>query len=453
MILKASQRGGAKALGVHLLKAENEHVEVHEIRGFASDNLMGAMKEAYAVAKGTRCQQFLFSVSLNPPETAAVGTDAFEAAIARIEEKMGLVDQPRMIVFHEKEGRRHAHAVWSRIDADTMTARPMSLFKTKLREVSKSLYLEHGWQMPRGLMDSKERDPRNFSLAEWQQAKRMGRNPRALKAAIQDCWAVSDSCASFAQALESRGLYLAKGDARAHVAITYEGEVVSIPRMVGIKARQVTAKLGKADDLRSVADARAHIAATVAPRLGQLIGIAGEARAREMAPLEEKRIAMKENHALERVRLDEGQKARSITEARQRAARLRGGVAGLWDRMTGQHGRVTRENETDAFAAFRRDRDQRNGLVADQLNERRTLQCAIVAVRHRYTARVTELYRDLARQAPDHGVQREHLRDSFGEAARSKSADGMRDRFDMAARGGERAKAGRGRSCEPGMSR
>lgn len=65
MILNASQRGGASQLGSHLLKAENEQVEVHEIRGFVSDDIRGAMKEAQAVAKGTRCEQFLFSVSLS----------------------------------------------------------------------------------------------------------------------------------------------------------------------------------------------------------------------------------------------------------------------------------------------------------------------------------------------------------------------------------------------------
>ena len=51
MILKASQRGGAKQLGVHLQRMDdNEHVEIHEIRGFVSDDLIGALKEAYAVS-------------------------------------------------------------------------------------------------------------------------------------------------------------------------------------------------------------------------------------------------------------------------------------------------------------------------------------------------------------------------------------------------------------------
>lgn len=46
MILVGSQRGGASNLAAHLLEDENEHVEVHEIRGFASENLKGALNEA-----------------------------------------------------------------------------------------------------------------------------------------------------------------------------------------------------------------------------------------------------------------------------------------------------------------------------------------------------------------------------------------------------------------------
>ena len=58
MILVGNQRGGAKDLALHLLKDENEHVEIHEIRGFAAQNLMGALNEVYAISKATRCKQF-----------------------------------------------------------------------------------------------------------------------------------------------------------------------------------------------------------------------------------------------------------------------------------------------------------------------------------------------------------------------------------------------------------
>jgi MobA/VirD2-like, nuclease domain len=124
MILKASQRGGAERLAAHLLNAQdNEHIEVHEVSGFVADNLPDAFQETQAIAKGTQCRQFFFSVSLNPPENVKnVSVSAFEDAAHRIEQKMGLEGQPRVIVFHEKEGGRHAHAVWSRIDAKTMTA-------------------------------------------------------------------------------------------------------------------------------------------------------------------------------------------------------------------------------------------------------------------------------------------------------------------------------------------
>src|SRR5690554_4254286 len=105
MILKASQRGGGKQLGVHLTRTDdNDHVELHEIRGFLSGDIVGALKEAHAVSRGTRCKQFLFSVSLNPPQQERVDVQTFESAIARIEERTGLAGHPRIIVFHEKEG-------------------------------------------------------------------------------------------------------------------------------------------------------------------------------------------------------------------------------------------------------------------------------------------------------------------------------------------------------------
>jgi hypothetical protein len=219
MILVGNQRGEAKNLALHLLKDENEHVEVHEIRGFASQNLISALKEADAISRATRCKQFLFSLSLNPPPQENVPIEDFEDAINRVESRFGLEGQPRAIVFHEKEGRRHCHAVWSRIDAKELKAVPLAFTKKKLQEVARELYLEHGWTMPRGLAVNHECDPRNFSLAEWQQAKRTGNDPRLIKAAFQDAWAISDSRTALISALEERGFKAARGDRRGFVAV------------------------------------------------------------------------------------------------------------------------------------------------------------------------------------------------------------------------------------------
>jgi hypothetical protein len=155
MILKGSQRGGDQNLAAHLLRTdENEHVLVHELRGFASDNLKDALREVHAVARGTKCRQYLFSLSLSPPEGERVPVSVFEDTVARIEKQLGLEEQPRALVFHEKEGRRHAHAVWGRIDADTMTAKPLPFFKQKLMGIARELYLDHGWKMPRGFANA-----------------------------------------------------------------------------------------------------------------------------------------------------------------------------------------------------------------------------------------------------------------------------------------------------------
>jgi len=132
-------------------------------------------------------------LSLNPAPQENVSTADFEKAIEKAEEKLGLTNQPRAIVFHEKEGRRHYYAVWSHIDATEMRAIALSFSKLKLMEVSKELFLQHGWTMPCGMTKLQERDPRNFTLAEWQQAKRTGKDPRAIKQVFQECWATSDS--------------------------------------------------------------------------------------------------------------------------------------------------------------------------------------------------------------------------------------------------------------------
>ncbi|WP_108815735.1 relaxase/mobilization nuclease domain-containing protein [Loktanella sp. Alg231-35] len=395
MILKGSQRGGAKQLGLHLLKtAENEHVEIHDVRGFMTDDVVGAFREAEAVSKGTKCRQYLFSVSLNPPETESVRIETFEQAIAAIEEKHGLTSQPRVIIFHEKEGRRHCHAVWSRIDAETMTAKPLPFFKNKLMEVSKQLYLEHGWQMPRGLASNQDRDPRNFTLAEWQQAKRVGRHAGDLKADIQEAWAISDSRNSFSHALEERGLFLARGDRRGHVALTFEGEVISIPRAIGKKSKDITARLGKPQELNTVSETRQRIAQDIAPKLASYITKARADANAEKSALEIRRQEVQAQQQAERAKLDAGQKARVEQEAAARSARLRKGLRGLLDRVTGKRAALEKQNEMEAIWSVQRDREQRHALVEAQLHDRQNLQAEIVSARNRHAEVLRGLHHD-----------------------------------------------------------
>lgn len=442
MILKASQRGGAKQLGLHLLKTtENEHVEVHEVRGFVSEDIVGALREAYAVSLGTRCKQFLFSVSMNPPQNENVGVEIFEQTADRIETKTALSGHPRVIVFHEKEGRRHAHVVWSRIDTDSMTAVNLPHFKSKLRDISKELYLENDWQMPRGFIDSEARDPRNFTLAEWQQAQRMGHHARDLKAMMQECWAASDSRAAFEHALGERGILLAKGDRRGHVAVTHDGEVLSVARYVDKKAKEVRARLGQPDALPSVEGVKARLALNMGQAFKRHVGEARSEHTQGQAKLAARRQAMTDGHAAERQRIDSAQKNRWLKETREREAQLNIGLRGLWDMLTGKHGRIIAENQAQAYEALQRDRTQRDVLVAAQLNERQELQQEIKAARDRQAELLLLLRRDrqerhqaldvpiLQEQKP---LNRQENR-AVKQPAPSPTAQRIKDEFDQKA--------------------
>lgn len=191
MILKGSQRGQAEQLAAHLLNAhDNDHIDVHQLRGFLADDLAGAFEEIEATSLGTKCVQPFFSVSINPPAegSAKLTNKDFRVAAHWIELANGLQGQPRAIVFHEKNGRRHAHVVWSRIDAQTMTAKNLAHFKRKLMGVSQELFLEHGFALSNGFTDPEKASPNRVDLAEWQAAKQRGRNAVDQKQLIRQCW-------------------------------------------------------------------------------------------------------------------------------------------------------------------------------------------------------------------------------------------------------------------------
>ncbi|WP_421929790.1 relaxase/mobilization nuclease domain-containing protein [Neoaquamicrobium sediminum] len=395
MILDGNQRGGARDLAIHLMKPENEHIELHEIRGFMADTIMGALREAEAICRGTKCVRHLYSLSLSPPETANVPVSAFEDAVQRIEEKLGLAGHPRVIVFHEKNGRRHAHCIWSRINVGTMTAVRMSHDRRKLADISRQLYLEHGWKMPEGLIDPDLRNPFNFDRKEWFQAKRAGKDPRDIKNALQQCWAASDSGPAFRSALEARGYWLAQGDRRAVVAIDINGEIYAVARWIGLKTRDVVSRTNDIVSLPSVAEVRGHVSRLVREKMAGFVDSVTEEFIRAAQALESQRIALVEQQRKARRELHATQEIRAIHEGRQRAKRFRKGILGLWDRVTGKQAEIRKENELATAASARRDNTERHALISAQLLERKHLQGEIAEERRAHVRQLAQLYREI----------------------------------------------------------
>ena len=326
VIIKAKERGdGAKLARYLLTMRENDHVELHEVRGFVSDDLLGAFREADAIAEGTRCTNHLFSISLNPPQDAAVSVEEFEKAAEDVERKLGLKGQPRAIVFHEKDGRRHAHVAWSRIDAERMRAINLPHYKLHLRDVSRDLFRLHGWEMPKGLRNWQERDPLSFTREDWQQARRAGLDPKQIKAVFQGCWSRSDWRASFAQALKERGFTVARGDRRGVVAVDYRGEIYAVARQAGVKTKDVVARLGDPEALPSVDQAKAAIAARMTDRIKGFIRQAELEAGQGRTTLDFRRSEPAGRHRQERETLKEAQDKRWTAETNTRAAKLQRG--------------------------------------------------------------------------------------------------------------------------------
>lgn len=429
MILHGNQRGGAKDLALHLMKDENETVEVVDIRGFISQDVMGALTESYAMSRATKCRQHLFSLSLNPPKGESVSDQDFLDAATLAEERLGLSKQPRIIVFHEKYGsdgqlRKHAHAVWSRIDVQRMKAVQLSYTKRKLVDVGRELYIRHGWRMPCGFIDPARRDPKNFTLAEWQQAKRQGRDAKALKAMFQERWAISDSVGGFAHALEEQGFVLAKGDRRGFVAVDYKGEAYSISRWVGVKAKAMREKLGDPDALPTVQQAHAKAATQVIKRLREFSD-QQHAKAKRFEAVFARRNANTERqHDRQQTRLDALQRLRRMREEALRHARLRQGILGFIDRLTGYRRKMEQRNAQENEAAHARDILEKQRLAnaferqaARQAQEQINRQQDFLATVQSLTEDITWLERpseaENARHEPppDHGPDIRHARD------------------------------------------
>jgi len=254
MILKGNARAGGADLARHLMNArDNDSVELAETRGFVADDLKGSFAEAEAIATGTRCEEYLYSLSINP--TDPLSRAQYDHAIAKVEKKLGLTDQPRAVVFHVKEGREHCHVVWSRIDAEQMKAVHMDFDRQKLRAASKELARDFGHDLPLGLQADRGADRfkdryNDVSYAEIGQSERSGLSPFDRKEAVTKAYQQSDSVASMQAALAEHGFMLAFGDKtnrkgqRTPVIVDRGGEVTGLARNLnGVRADDIRTNL------------------------------------------------------------------------------------------------------------------------------------------------------------------------------------------------------------------
>ncbi len=247
-------------------------------------------------------------------------------------------------------------------------------FEMKLMDKAHELFREHGWRMPPGLQKKAERDPLSYARAEGQQAKRAKADPKALKGRSCAAGSGQHSRPALAVALLEHGFVLAQGDRRGFVAVDSHGEVYALSRWLGLKAKEVRARLGDGRDLPTVETANNLLASVPTDRLAE----AAQADLdKQRAAYERRRTELVARQRLERRNLRETQRERADRQAKALRDRLPTGWRAAWAKASGRYDRLLRDNAVQAQRLLESDRAERQQLVLRQLEERRVLRPAL----------------------------------------------------------------------------
>ncbi|MEQ1705458.1 MAG: AAA family ATPase [Rickettsiales bacterium] len=273
MIGKGASRDNAPQLGHYLLNEhDGESARVLQVRGTIADDVKGAMEELEAIAKGTRCEQHMYHAILNP-ERGQSFTDAQKFyAIEVIAKQLGLDQNARVVVEHEKDREQHIHIAFSRINPDTLKSVRMSHDRLKIHLAARIIEHDLGHrfvftgqhdhvmrqlraQGREDVAEWMERErvkmleqpalQRSASRSEEEQSHRLMMDLKQVRADIRGAWEQSDNGAAFRQGLEGKGYLLARGDRRDYVVIDEAGGVHSVARCLSkeVKAANVRERL------------------------------------------------------------------------------------------------------------------------------------------------------------------------------------------------------------------
>lgn len=263
MIIKGGSRSNGRFFARHLTNSkDNDRVRLVEFKGFAKEDVPSAFQEMKADAMATRCENYFYHADLSPREDERLSDEQWGRAVDTLERHLGLENQPRFVVEHEKEGRTHRHVVWSRIDADTMTARPDSLTYRKHEAAAREIESDCGLEPVASVLVKDREGPRPARRArDWEglRGSQSGLTPELVTRDVTALWLQCDSGPALKAALEERGYVLCRGDRRDFCIIDPAGDDHSLARRIqGARAADVRERLKDIDasSLPSVAEGR-----------------------------------------------------------------------------------------------------------------------------------------------------------------------------------------------------
>lgn len=265
MIITGKSRNNAAQAADYLSKqGKNERTSLIGTRGTLSEDIAGACAEMEAVAAGSKCTNFLYHMTMNPPEGQTFTPEQWETATALAEKKLGLENAQRVIVEHEKHGRVHRHFLYNRVDQESIKAVRMGWNYAKheetAAEIEKLFELE---KTPRAFVKDGSTPRANIAPTEneIEEGKRKGVSvPKWRKECREIVAGTNGAGAEIIEALESHGHMVARGDKVDFLLLDPSGTPHRMGGSLGIRKKDFDEIFKDVDpaNLPSVEEAQRH---------------------------------------------------------------------------------------------------------------------------------------------------------------------------------------------------
>ncbi|MDR3485311.1 MAG: relaxase/mobilization nuclease domain-containing protein [Bradyrhizobium sp.] len=258
MIIKGGAAGNVGFWSHHLMRDDtNEEVRLVEISGVLADNLGAALRIMQAIARQSRSRgNFMYQANINPRADEILTPAQMMEAVERLERNLGLAGHQRVIVEHVKHGRRHWHAIWNRVDVETLKV--VDITGNFAAHARTSRELERAFGLSPTPSPAGRTKPRE-KLWERQAEAGSGIDRNRVSDDLTRCWDQTETGKEFRAVIEGMGYLLARGDRRDYCVVDRTGRVHSLARrLIGVEAGAIRMRLADIEpaSLPSVAEAR-----------------------------------------------------------------------------------------------------------------------------------------------------------------------------------------------------
>lgn len=265
MIVKGRARSGPAQLAAYLLRQDGKERPTLIQLFDGGNDLHKAFLQWDAIGEMTNGVNTLYHAQIAPEARYEMTPEQWKRAAEILATELGMGDHPRAIVVHDGGDKPHAHVVFQRTNADTLTLWDDGNNYLKHERASLRMEQEFAQEHVPGKHAKRDRQKQpEFPRAksdqnEQQQAARTELTPEERKEQVTALRAAADSAQAFKSALEDAGYILAKGDKRGLVIVDRDGEVYSLSRHItDLSSKEYKSFMAPLDPkaLPSVSDAK-----------------------------------------------------------------------------------------------------------------------------------------------------------------------------------------------------